>query len=39
VDGIGRGIFADSFELFKDALHGFAETAFWRSSAWNGDNG
>jgi hypothetical protein len=28
VDGIGRRIFADGFELFEDALHGFAEVAF-----------
>jgi hypothetical protein len=39
VDGIGCWIFADRFEFFEDALHGFAETAFGRSGAWNGDNG
>ena len=39
VDGIGCGIFADGFELFEDALHGFAEVAFGDGRSRNGDDG
>ena len=39
VDRVRRGISADGFEFFEDALHGFAETAFGSGRAWNSDNG
>jgi hypothetical protein len=39
VDRIGGGIFADGFELFKNALHGFAEVAPGNGRRRDGDDG
>ncbi len=39
VDRIGSGIFADGFELFEDALHGFAEVALGNGRGRDGDDG
>jgi hypothetical protein len=39
VDWVGRGIFANGFELSEDALHGFAEAAFRHGRTRNGEDG
>ena|ERR1700723_1755426 len=39
VDRIGCGIFADDFEFFEDALHGFAEVALGNGRRRDGDDG
>jgi hypothetical protein len=39
VNRVGRGVFADGFQLFEDALHGFAEIALGHGRKRNGDDG
>jgi hypothetical protein len=39
VDWVGGGVFADSLEFSKDALHGFAEVALGKGRKRNRDGG